>query len=70
MLFFVFNDSIHPATEPRGNDMAKPNYQFQKRQKELAKKKKKAEKMQRKLENKAAGTNETEKDPSPSIPEQ
>ncbi|MDF1591605.1 MAG: hypothetical protein P1P89_08845 [Desulfobacterales bacterium] len=47
--------------------MAKPNYQFKKRQKELAKKKKKEEKMQRKLENKAAATNETEKDPSPSL---
>jgi len=47
--------------------MAKPNYQFKKRQKELAKKKKKEEKMQRKLENKAVGTNEAEKDPTPSI---
>ena len=45
--------------------MAKPNYQFKKRQKELAKKKKKEEKMQRKLENKAAGTNEAEKDQTP-----
>lgn len=32
--------------------MAKPNYQFEKRQKELAKKKKKEEKMQRKLQEK------------------
>jgi hypothetical protein len=44
--------------------MAKPNYQFKKRQKELAKKKKKEEKRQRKLENKAIETDETEKAPS------
>ena len=30
--------------------MAQPNYQFQKRQKDLAKKKKKEEKLQRKLQ--------------------
>lgn len=33
--------------------MARPNYEFQKRQKELARKKKKEEKKQRKLENKS-----------------
>jgi len=44
--------------------MAKPNYQFRKRQKELAKKKKKEEKRKRKLENKAVSTDETEKDPT------
>ncbi len=47
--------------------MAKPNYQFKKRQKELAKKKKKEEKRQRKLENKAVETDVTEKDPTPSV---
>ena len=67
ILFPVINGLIDPATNQKGNAMAKPNYQFKKRQKELAKKKKKEEKMQRKLENKAAGTNETEKDPSPSL---
>jgi hypothetical protein len=46
--------------------MAKPNYQFKKRQKELAKKKKKEEKRQRKLDNKAVEPDETEKDPTPS----
>ena len=46
--------------------MAKPNYQFKKRQKELAKKKKKEEKRRRKLGNKAVETAETEKDPTPS----
>ncbi len=35
--------------------MAKPNYQFEKRQKEIAKKKKKDEKLQRKQEEKNAG---------------
>ena len=46
--------------------MAKSHYQFKKRQKELDKKKKKEEKWQRKLENKAVETDETEKDPTPS----
>ena len=40
--------------------MAKPNYQFKKRQKELAKKKKKEEKRQRKLDNKAVEPDEAE----------
>lgn len=35
--------------------MAKPNYQFEKRQKEIAKKKKKDEKAQRKQQDKDAG---------------
>lgn len=35
--------------------MVKPNYQFEKRQKELAKKKKKEEKLQRKLQEKGDG---------------
>ena len=47
--------------------MAKPNYQFKKRQKELAKKKKKEEKRKRKLENKAVETDEIEKDPTLSM---
>ncbi|MFW6324529.1 MAG: hypothetical protein ACOC0U_05635 [Desulfovibrionales bacterium] len=40
--------------------MAKPNYKFQKRQKDMAKKKKKEEKLQRKLEKKQAGDVESE----------
>jgi len=47
--------------------MAKPNYQFKKCQKELAKKNKKEEKRQRKLENKTVKSDETEKDPAPSM---
>ena len=51
--------------------MAKPNYQFKKRQKELAKKKKKEEKRLRKLENKKAEAEkmleENAQDPAPSI---
>lgn len=50
--------------------MAKSHYQFKKRQKELAKKKKQEEKRQRKLENKAVETDETEKDPTPSMEDQ
>ena len=37
-----------------GDQLAKPNFEYQKRQKELEKKKKKEEKMQRKLEKKNA----------------
>ena len=43
--------------------MAKPNYQFEKRQKELAKKKKKEEKRLRKL-----GENPAEVQPNPDAP--
>ena len=39
--------------------MAKPNFQFQKRQKELEKKKKNEEKLQRKKERAALETGET-----------
>ena len=42
--------------------MAKPNYQFQKRQKELQKKKKMEEKRQRKL---AKGADQTGENPEP-----
>ncbi|MBW2623341.1 MAG: hypothetical protein JRD68_10580 [Deltaproteobacteria bacterium] len=49
--------------------MAKPNYQFKKRQKELAKKKKKEEKRKRKLENKAVETDELKKT-TPSMEDQ
>ncbi len=67
ILFRVISNLIDPATNQKGNVMAKPNYQFKKRQKELAKKKKKEEKRKRKLENKAIETDETEKDPTLSM---
>ena len=44
--------------------MAKPNYQFQKRQKELQKKKKMEEKRQRKLEKSAAQSGEAPDQPA------
>ncbi|GAB4510596.1 MAG: hypothetical protein Tsb0026_12660 [Sulfuricaulis sp.] len=44
--------------------MAKPNYQFQKRQKELQKKKKMEEKRQRKL---AKGADQPGENPEPSV---
>ena len=69
ILFPVSSDLITPATDQKGNAMAKSHFQFQKRQKELAKKKKKEEKRQRKLQNKAVETDETEKDPTPSTEE-
>lgn len=43
---------------PKGAIMAKPNFDFQKRQKEIAKKKKNEEKKQRKLEKNAAASSE------------
>jgi len=46
--------------------MARPQYQFKKRQKELAKKKKQEAKRQRKLGNRAVETDATEKDLPPS----
>ena len=69
ILFPVISDLIDPATDQGGNAMAKSNYQFKKRQKELAKKKKKEEKRQRKLENKVIEIDETEKDPTLSTEE-
>ena len=48
--------------------MAKSHYQFQKRQKELAKKKKKEEKRLRKLENKALATDERANDEAENDP--
>jgi hypothetical protein len=67
ILFSAISDLMGPATDQKGNAMARPNYQFKKRQKELAKKKKNEEKRQRKLEKKAVETDETEKDPTPSM---
>jgi hypothetical protein len=64
ILFLVISDLIDPATDQKGNVMAKSHYQFAKRQKELAKKKKKEEKRQRKQGNKAVETDETEEDPT------
>ena len=49
--------------------MARTNYSFEKRQKELAKKKKKEEKRQRKLEKKNISDEDTE-NPSPPEDEQ
>lgn len=52
--------------------MAKPNYQFEKRQRDLAKKRKQEEKRVQKLAAKAAGTDaddgETTEDPSSGEP--
>jgi hypothetical protein len=58
-----FNRTINRNGEE--TTMAKPNYQFKKRQKELAKKKKKEEKRQRKLENKGVENDENQKDQPP-----
>ena len=53
--------------------MAKPNYQYEKRAKELAKKKKKEEKLRRKQDNVQRGVNDVEDAPvegeAPASPE-
>jgi len=54
---------IHPAIPGKTLLMAKPNYQFEKRRKELEKKRKKEEKRQLKLENKAAEPKDTPDQP-------
>jgi hypothetical protein len=46
----LFLDVIIKNNSQRGNKLARSNYQFKKRQKELARKKKKEEKRQRKLD--------------------
>lgn len=43
--------------------MAKPNYQYEKRAKELAKKKKKEEKLRRKQDNASRGVSDTDEAP-------
>lgn len=73
-IFFCLLPAIVLIRQPdRKQDiMAKSYYTFQKRQKELDKKKKQEEKRQRKLENKIVETDETnetdetENDPTPS----
>jgi hypothetical protein len=47
--------------------MAKPNFQFQKRQKELERKKKNDEKLQRKLEQKNAPQDQDESGDQPTV---
>lgn len=47
--------------------MAKPNYQYEKRAKELAKKKKKEEKLRRKQDNVQRGVNDVEEAPAEGV---
>jgi len=65
--FFWLLFPIRSIRQPNRKEtaMAKPNYQFKKRQKELNRLKKKEEKRQRKQENKDIETNETKKTPDP-----
>lgn len=52
-------DTQQPWEPPaKGTILARPNHQFEKRQRELAKQKKKEEKRQRRLERKAGKTEE------------
>lgn len=52
----------------RGYKLAKPNYQFEKRQKDLAKKKKNEEKRQRKLDKKNSQAGENPDAPAGDVP--
>ena len=65
----LFLTEVFPAILAiRGGPLAKPNYQFEKRQRDLAKKKKQEEKRLQKLAGKSAtstGENEAETDNSP-----
>lgn len=56
-------DIIRATLLKEGATVAKPNYQFQKRQKELQKKKKMDEKRQRKLEKHVVRSGETPSQP-------
>jgi len=56
----VVSAPAEPSTDQKGNAMAKSNYEFKRRQKELAKKKKKKEKRQRKLAKKSVEADDTE----------
>ncbi len=60
-----FPKSIVKPSGWKGIKLAKPNYQFEKRQKDLAKKKKQEEKRLRKLERSAAATPAPEQPPEP-----
>jgi len=53
---------VHPTN--KGDPLAQPNFQFEKRQKELARKKKQEEKKQRKLEERNSQPNENPEPPS------
>ena len=54
---------VDPKYIKKEDAMAKPNFQFQKRQKELEKKKKNEEKLQRKLERSSAPEGQEEEQP-------
>lgn len=51
--------TLQPTLEHRTRNLAQPNYQYEKRQKDLAKKKKKEEKLKKKLEKKVAKAEES-----------
>ena len=56
--------NVHHQTPAKGGaNLAKPNYQFEKRQKDLAKKKKNEEKRQRKLDKKNIQSSENPDQP-------
>jgi hypothetical protein len=56
------------STAIKGDLLAKPNYQFEKRQKELAKKNKKEEKRQKKVVDNTATDDVSQETPSRTMP--
>ena len=67
MMLRLYNKLGSPKGSIINEDLAlyKPNYSFEKRQKELAKKKKKEEKRQRKLDKQKKSVEENEDTPVP-----
>ncbi len=59
--------ALFPPTVYRSENLAKPNFQYEKRQKELEKKRKKEEKKQRKL-NQSAATGDQQAAPDAAAP--
>jgi hypothetical protein len=62
----ILRTSTSKPTSGKGEKLAKPNYQYEKRQKDLAKKKKQEEKRLRKLEkNTVPGVDNPDQAPAP-----
>jgi septal ring factor EnvC (AmiA/AmiB activator) len=60
-----YSPHFSTITRAQEENLAQPNYQYEKRQKDLAKKKKKEEKLKKKLEKKEAKPEEAPAPPPP-----
>jgi hypothetical protein len=61
---YPFDPLFEKYTDQKESTLAKPNYQFEKRQRDLAKKKKQEEKKQRKLDKSNVSPEETPNQPA------